>query len=83
MNIIGDKEDTIKTCLCSFNAKRFLGQSTIEFALVCFAFISVIVALGVLWHLFEKGLFVEHALASASHHLQSVFSGVVGDVLLF
>ena len=81
--IIRGKKDITKTYLCRTNAKGLPGQSTIEFALVCFALIGFIVALSVLWHLFERGLFVEHALASASHHLQSVFSGVVGDVLLF
>ncbi len=63
--------------------KSRTGQGTVEFAVVCFAFIGMIVALGVLWHAFEEGVFVEHALASASHHVNSVFSGVVGDVLLY
>ncbi|MCL1797826.1 MAG: hypothetical protein FWG24_05910 [Eggerthellaceae bacterium] len=59
------------------------GQGTVEFAVVCAAFVSLVVALSVLWHALQSGLFVEHALASASHHLQSVSAGVVGDVFLY
>lgn len=59
------------------------GQGTVEFAVVCAAFISIVVALGALWQALQGGLFVDHALASASHHLQSVSAGAVGDVFLY
>lgn len=59
------------------------GQGSVEFALVCVAFLGIIVALGVLWQALRGGLFVDHALASASHHIQSVSAGVVGDVFLY
>ena len=59
------------------------GQGTVEFALVVAAFFALVFALGILWRALEGGLFVDHALASASHHLQSVSAGVVGDVFLY
>lgn len=59
------------------------GQSTLEFALVGAGFLSLVIALGAVWRSFESGLFVEHALASASHHISMVFAGVVGDVFLY
>ena len=48
------------------------GQGTLEYALITAGFLSVAVALGALWHVLGGGLFVEHALASASHHVQAV-----------
>jgi len=59
------------------------GQGTLEFALICVAFLVVVVALGALWQALRGGLFIDHALASASHHLQSVSAGVIGDVFLY
>ena len=59
------------------------GQSTLEFALVGAGFLSIVVALGILWRSLESGLFVEHALASASHHVSMAFIGVMGDVFLY
>lgn len=59
------------------------GQSTVEFALVGIAFMAMAIAFGVLWRALESGLFVDHALLSASHHLVGVSIGVVGDVFLY
>ncbi|MBU5404822.1 hypothetical protein KQI08_02670 [Paraeggerthella hongkongensis] len=59
------------------------GQSTVEFAIVAAAFISVLVALGALWRSLKSGLFVDHALASASHHVQGVLAGGIADVFLY
>ncbi|MGI6105812.1 MAG: hypothetical protein ACOYD7_06470 [Raoultibacter sp.] len=59
------------------------GQSTVEFALITAGFVGLIIGLGALWNVLETGLFVEHALASASHHVQEVSVGVVGDVFLY
>ena len=59
------------------------GQASIEYALVLAAFLALLLALGILWRALESGLFVEHALASASHHISNVFMGVVGDVFLY
>ena len=42
-----------------------------EYALLLVAFLTVIVGLGLLMRALDSGLFVEHALASASHHVQA------------
>jgi hypothetical protein len=59
------------------------GQSNVEFALVFAAFLCIVIALGALWRAVDGGLFVEHALQSASHHLASVDIGAWGDVLAY
>ena len=46
------------------------GQGTVEFALVTAAFLAAVIALGALWRGLEAGMFVDHALMSASHHIQ-------------
>lgn len=63
--------------------KRCCGQGTLEYALVMAGFLSVIVALASLWRVLNGGVFVEHALMSASHHVQAVAPGVATDVFLF
>ena len=59
------------------------GQATVEFALVAVAFLSLVVACTLLWRALKDGLFVEHALISASHHISKVSLGVIGDVFLY
>ncbi|MSA60928.1 hypothetical protein GKE55_03660 [Gordonibacter pamelaeae] len=59
------------------------GQGTVEFALVTAGLLAVIVACGALWRSFEGGLFVEHALMAASHHVQGAALGAVADVFLY
>lgn len=70
-------QSRVESMVCSES-----GQSTIEYAVVMAAFLSLVVALASLWHVLDGGVFVFHALASASHHLTGVFSGVVADVFL-
>lgn len=53
------------------------GQSTVEFAVVTAAFMAMVVTAGVLWRALSQGLFVDHALASASHHVEGVLGWVV------
>lgn len=59
------------------------GQGTLEYALVMVGFLSVVAALASLWRVLDGGVFVEHALMSASHHVQAVSPGVAADVFLF
>ena len=59
------------------------GQSTVEYAIVFVAFLSLVLAMGLLWRLFDTGLVVDHALQSASHHLQEVAEGALLDVFLY
>lgn len=54
-----------------------------EFALVTAGFVVVAVAFGALWKLFGEGKAVEHALISASHHIQMAAAGAMADILLY
>ena len=56
------------------------GQSTVEFAIVTAALLVVVIALSMFWSLGDDGIFVDHAQASASHHLEDAAAGIVGDV---
>lgn len=59
------------------------GQGTVEFALVTVGFLAVVVACGALWRALGDGAFVEHALTSASHHVQAAMPGSIADVFLY
>lgn len=59
------------------------GQSSVEYALVVFALLAVIVACSLLWRTLDEGLFVSHATAGASHHVGRGSPGAVVDVLLY
>lgn len=52
------------------------GQSTVEFALIVFAIVCVVIALGVLLHNVEAGMFLEHAISAASHSIVNSVSGI-------
>lgn len=59
------------------------GQSTVEFAVVAAAFLAVALGLGALWRVASGGLFVDHALSSASHHVQEASPQALADILLY
>ena len=59
------------------------GQGTLEYALAMAGLLSIVVALGVLWRVLGGGVFVEHALMAASHHVQAVEPGAGADVFVF
>lgn len=59
------------------------GQGTVEYAVVLFALLGVIAAFGVLSSMLSQALPVDHALQSASHHIQSAAPGAVGDVFMY
>lgn len=63
--------------------RAYLGQSSVEYAVVLFAFMAVVVALGAAWRLLAEGAVVNHALMNASHHVQEVSPGAMGDVFLY
>lgn len=46
------------------------------------ALLCVVVGLGALWRVLDAGMFVEHALAAASHHAQASL-GWVADVFCY
>ncbi|MEC4176744.1 hypothetical protein VJ918_07590 [Adlercreutzia sp. R21] len=53
-----------------------------EYALVTAAFICVVVAGAALWRALSSGLFVDHALMAASHHIQGAV-GWVADLFSY
>ena len=55
------------------------GQSTLEYAVVLFAFLAMVVTLTTLWQAVHSGLFIE----SATHALSPEFSKTLKDVLLY
>lgn len=57
------------------------GQSTVEFALITAGLLAVVLAFGLLGQKLEAGMFVQHALASASHHLCSL--GSIADIFAY
>lgn len=59
------------------------GQSSVEYALVLVAFLALIVGLGVIGRFVSEGVIIDHALQSASHHLQEVASGAWSDVFIY
>lgn len=59
------------------------GQSTVEYAVVLFAVLGMLVGLGVLGNFLQDGGLVQHALQSASHHLTAVSKGALLDVFLY
>lgn len=58
------------------------GQSTVEYAVLMAAGLSMIVAAGLLANAVGDGVFVEHALSAASHNVSSSAGGFV-DVFCF
>lgn len=59
------------------------GQATVEFAIIMSGFLAITIALGALWHLLNSGLIINHALAVASHHVQTVAPVTVVDIFLY
>lgn len=59
------------------------GQATVEFVIVLAAFIAVGIAFGEIWGSLKEGLFVQHALQCASHHLSSAAPGAWIDVFAY
>ncbi|MDR1082823.1 MAG: hypothetical protein LBL27_03020 [Coriobacteriales bacterium] len=59
------------------------GQATVEYLIVGLIIIVVAASLGLLAQALEDGLFVTHAVQSASHAVTGNTAGTVGDVLLY
>ena len=53
-----------------------------EYALVTAAFLCVVMAGAALWRALASGLFAEHGLLAASHHMQGS-AGWLADILSF
>lgn len=64
--------------------RRESGQSTVEYALVLLAFLSSILALGVVWRASRDGLLASSAREGASHVIDSgIDVGLLQDVTAF
>ena len=63
--------------------KNEKGQATVEFAIVTAGFLAIVLGLGSFWHSFDSGVFVEHALAAASHHINLAAIGAAADIFLY
>jgi Flp pilus assembly pilin Flp len=59
------------------------GQAMVEYLIVGLVLVVVIAALGLLAQVLEDGVFVEHAVQSASHAMTGNMAGAIGDVLLY
>lgn len=59
------------------------GQSTLEYALLLFAFVAALGALGVVWHAARDGRVVGLAAEAASHGEAQGLVGQVKDIALF
>lgn len=58
------------------------GQSSVEYALVLFAFVAVVCALGALWHTGREGKLLRLTLEAASRSITGGLEAVQG-ILLF
>lgn len=63
--------------------KNESGQSTVEYALILAAFLAVLAAGGVVWNFLHEGTLVQHALMSASHHVQMTSLGSIADIFSY
>lgn len=59
------------------------GQSTVEYVVITAAFVVMVMILGALWRALEEGTLVDHALSSASHHIQLAFPSNGADIFLY
>lgn len=59
------------------------GQATVEYLIVGIILMAVILGLGSLSSRLQEGLFVQHAVESASHAVSTNTLGAIGDVLLY
>ncbi len=72
--------DLVSDCVSKLEVES--GQSTVEYALVLSACLGVVVGLGLLMGSIEDGVFVEHAVAAASHNVEVLLGGTA-DVFSF
>ncbi|WP_241156013.1 hypothetical protein [Adlercreutzia sp. ZJ154] len=58
------------------------GQSSVEYAVVLGAILCIVVVLGALSSVVSDGVFIQHAIAAASHNVQGSVGGAI-DVFCF
>ena len=67
--------------LCGVGNER--GQSTVEYAVVMAAFAVVLAGAAALLHAIQSGVFIDHALSVASHHVAGVVPATIADIFLY
>ena len=74
----------IVVLVCNMRRKTHskIAQGTVEYAVVFFGFLSLVLALGVMAHFLQEGSLISHALQGASYHLGGL-GGAIQDVFLF
>lgn len=71
-------------CLRSWVGRSERGQSSVEYVLVMIAFLSMVLALGSLWHAGRDGALLNQAVEASSHQLGgSDALGSMRDIALF
>jgi hypothetical protein len=81
----GDHEDSLEgsggSCVCERHER---GQSTVEYALVLLAFLSMSIAFAAMWHAGRDGKLLNLAVGASSHQLGgSDPLGAARDLALF
>lgn len=76
-----DADEYFRAALMGFR-DDMKAQSTVEYAIVMAAGLSIIVALGLLTNAVDEGMFIQHAVIGASHNVSGCLGGVV-DVFNF
>lgn len=61
--------------------KSTQGQATLEYALVLFSCLIIIISLGAIYHFVQNGAIVQLATQAASHTMNGSFLDLAKDVL--
>lgn len=60
------------------------GQGTVEYAVVAVVLVAIVVGLWALFSVLDGGMFLDHAVGSASHSISARNSiGALGDIVLY
>lgn len=60
------------------------GQGTVEYAVVALVLVAIIAGLWALFSVLDAGMFLDHAVGSASHSISARNSvGALGDIVLY
>lgn len=65
-----------------FTIKNVKGQATVEFALIAFVLIVIVVGLGALLRQMNLGVLLDHAIVASSHTITHSIGGVL-DALVY
>ena len=66
-----------------FARQAEVGQSTVEFAIIMAGLASLLMGLAALMRAIDAGVFVQHALGAASHHIAAANLATLADIFLY